>query len=182
MQLGITIPFQKFLKVKQPPYGGIDDLFFCWEAHHIKLGGRSTLFVVNANNRFATIVSCMKGYDWRQWDIIAVDAIHWALELEGFTQSEIDRYFSWAGPEEVTKTHGRKPVANMNRLIDDLWDTSVDPTYQFQPGLVHAADSQLICKAAGFEDYGCATERFREDLQRFDIARPTAKIIPFPQK
>ncbi len=42
MQLGITIPLQKYLKVKQPPYGEPIDLFFAgncmlyvlWEKEH----------------------------------------------------------------------------------------------------------------------------------------------------
>lgn len=40
MQLGITIPLQKHLKIKTLPYGEQSDLFYCWELHIIRLQGR----------------------------------------------------------------------------------------------------------------------------------------------
>ena len=43
MQLGITIPLQKYLKVKQPPYGEPIDLFFCWELHVIRFMGKKSI-------------------------------------------------------------------------------------------------------------------------------------------
>lgn len=52
MQLGLTIPLQKHLKLKSLPYGEPIDLFFCWELHIIRFQGKNALAAVNANNRF----------------------------------------------------------------------------------------------------------------------------------
>lgn len=46
MQLGITIPLQKHLKIKTLPYGEQSDLFYCWELHIIRLQGKNTLAAV----------------------------------------------------------------------------------------------------------------------------------------
>lgn len=35
MQLGITIPLQKYLNLPKKSYGEPEDLFFCWEIHRI---------------------------------------------------------------------------------------------------------------------------------------------------
>lgn len=37
MELGITIPLQKFLKLKQPLYGTCPDPLFCWDVHRVKI-------------------------------------------------------------------------------------------------------------------------------------------------
>lgn len=60
MQLGITIPLQKHLKIKTLPYGEGADLFYCWELHMIRLQGKNTLAAVNASNRFAIVLWGMK--------------------------------------------------------------------------------------------------------------------------
>jgi len=53
MELGHTIPLQKFLRIQPPPYGTDSRLFFCWELHRITLQSSDTLVAVNAGNRFA---------------------------------------------------------------------------------------------------------------------------------
>ena len=52
MQLGITIPLQKYLNLPKQSYGEPEDLFFCWEIHRILYQGRDMMIAVNANNRF----------------------------------------------------------------------------------------------------------------------------------
>ncbi|MFR1639044.1 MAG: hypothetical protein ACLSVD_07615 [Eggerthellaceae bacterium] len=50
----------------RPPYGEVDDLLFCWEAHRIALGGCDMLLLANASNRFAAF-ACMQPGEWRDW-------------------------------------------------------------------------------------------------------------------
>ena len=48
MEFGITIPMQRHVGLPRPPYGEVDDLLFCWEAHRIALGGCDMLLLANA--------------------------------------------------------------------------------------------------------------------------------------
>ena len=45
MELGITIPLQKFLKLKQPPYGTCPDPLFCWDVHRVKIANGRVLMI-----------------------------------------------------------------------------------------------------------------------------------------
>ena len=50
---------QRHVGLPRPPYGEVDDLLFCWEAHRIALGGCDMLLLANASNRFAAF-ACMQ--------------------------------------------------------------------------------------------------------------------------
>jgi hypothetical protein len=183
MEFGITIPFQKFLKVKQPPYGEALDLFFCWDCNRVLMPGGSTLFVINSSNRFAAIVSGMKGADWKKWKTIAVGAIRRSLSQADFNEKVINDYFALAGEQPViTKTHGRKSVGNMNQLIEDQWYQEPLPHPYYQDEMCWSANLKLITRAANFSGYGFASEFFQQDLERCGIGKKVAKIIPFPGK
>ena len=70
MQLGLTIPLQRFLKVHQPPYGTLCDLFYCWDLHRIILQSKETLVAVNANNRFAIVMCGMDSSAWKDYNAL----------------------------------------------------------------------------------------------------------------
>lgn len=40
MELGLTFPLQRFLKMKPPLYGTEPDRRFCWDVHNIRIRGR----------------------------------------------------------------------------------------------------------------------------------------------
>ncbi len=118
MQLGVTIPLQKFLKIPRPPYGELVDLFFCWEIHKIPDSRYSTLIAVNAFNRYALVFSGMQAKCWKHIPEIVIDGIRQALTYDGFKAEQIEIYLAAAGDPELTKTHGRKPVAGLNRAVE----------------------------------------------------------------
>ena len=172
MQLGLTIPLQKFLKMPKPPYGETTDLFFCWELHKVPDISRSTLIAVNASNRYALVFMGMKAGSWKCIEEIVIDGIEQALALEGYTPHQVESYLAAAGEPELTKTHGRKPVAGLNRTIDMLWwiDKWLDERQLFQPSMSNALNKDL-CHAAGFEgrDFEHPKEFLREDMVRLGI-------------
>jgi hypothetical protein len=43
------MPLQTFIKIKLPPYGGIADLFFCWEMHQVADLRKNTLTAANVS-------------------------------------------------------------------------------------------------------------------------------------
>ena len=172
MQFGITIPLQRFLRLPRPPYGEVDDLLFCWEAHRVQLGGRDALLAVNASNRFLA-AACMQPADWMAWEDVAVASIRGALVASGFDGREADAYLFFAGAPHVTRTHGRRPVAFLNVLVDKLLQVSprlLDAGGALQPELCRLANERIAGKAANFEGAGLAVDRFRADLQRLGIA------------
>ena len=172
MQLGITIPLQRHLRLARPPYGEPDDLAFCWEAHRAALGGCDVLLLANASNRFAAF-ACMQPGDWRDWEGVALAALRASLSACGFAKEAIEAYLFFAGAPEVVRTHGRRPVAFLNVLVGKLLplplglDAGADP---FAPDLCRRANGRMPCKAAGFEGLGLPAERFAADLARLGIA------------
>lgn len=139
MELGITIPLQKFLHLRQPPYGTCADPFFCWDVHRVKIANGKVLLVAsNASNRFIAITR-MTAATWKTWERETFGTVQDALAISGFTEEAIAAYFAAAGLPEgpyatpqddgtllVTKTHGRSSVGCMNRAIDDIWFAGVD--------------------------------------------------------
>jgi len=61
-------------------------------------------------------------------------------------------YLRAAGVPELTRTHGRREVAFLNRAWDDILslDYTVDTAAQRQPLLEQAVNS-IPCRCAGFE-------------------------------
>jgi hypothetical protein len=172
LQLGVTIPFQKFLKMKKPSYGEPTDLFFCWEIHRVTGLSRSTFIAVNASNRYALVFAGMKAASWKHIEELVVDGIWQALAGDGYSPRQIETYLAAAGEPEFTKTHGRKPVAGLNRAVDFLWfvDDPINERQLFQPHISHILNKDL-CHAAGFEgsDYGYPWKFLREDMARVGI-------------
>lgn len=175
MQLGVTIPLQKFLKIKQPPYGEPCDLAFCWEIHKVPDIGRSTLIAVNASSRYALVFCPMRAASWKRIPQVVTEGIRQAMELDGYTPAQIETYLSAAGEPQLTKTHGRRPVAGLNRAVDFLsWmDKVIDERQLFQPWWSHSINKD-ICRSAGFADtgYGYPWKFFEEDLKRLGIVEP----------
>ena len=174
MEFGITIPMQRHVGLPRPPYGEVDDLLFCWEAHRIALGGCDMLLLANASTRFAAF-ACMQPGEWRDWERSAVSALRASLAACGFAEGSIDAYLFFGGIPVVTRTHGRRPVAFMNVLVDKLLPLALplpsDEGEPFPHELCRLANEHMACKAAGFEGIGLPAERFAADLARLGIGR-----------
>ncbi len=134
MQLGITIPLQKHLKIGDLSYGAPLDLFFCWELHTIVFHGKNALVAVNANNRFFLLMTDMKAADWNAISHRFLEALRLGFSSVGYTKDQVDAYLQMAGSPVMTRTHGRKPVAGLNRAINQLMYCfeTIDPNQQYQ--------------------------------------------------
>lgn len=172
MQLGITRPLQRFLKVQQFPYGIVCDLFYCWELHRIIFQSKETLVAVNANNRFAVILCGMDAFAWKNYMNLFMDGLKRAMLSEGYTQQEIEEYFWKVGDIEITKTHGRRSVSGLNQMDNYLWNIPirVNDDMLFQPVHCHEVNRER-CKIAGYEGYNIPVECFERDMKRVGIIR-----------
>ncbi len=179
MELGITIPLQKFLKRQAPPYGVQEELFFCWDLHVVRYHGKDTLAVVNASNCFTSVMWDMRGDDWDKLENIGREAVCRGLLASGYTEEAVGRYFQAAGAARITKTHGRKPVAGLNRMVEFLQSAPAVPSWGelYQPLLCRFINSST-CRAAGFTVPG-APEAFLEmDMMRCGIVEQPGAPAP----
>lgn len=64
MELGLTFPLQRFLKMKAPDYGTQTDRRFCWDLHVIDLRGRKCLLVVHCHSRYAFVHYDAMPFQW----------------------------------------------------------------------------------------------------------------------
>lgn len=170
MQLGYTIPLQRHLKMKSPPYGSTCDLRFCWELHMLKLSGKASLIAVHGSSRYTLLLYHLRPADWKRLPELFGTELRRCLADEGFSQGGIDEYFTQAGEMEVTKTHGRRPVAFLNRAVDDLYGipVSLDGASQQQPQVIHFLN-EVICHAEGYEEYGTGREFLYRDFASLGI-------------
>lgn len=149
LQFGLTWPLQRLLHLSVP-YGLPQSHVFCWDMHCITLCGRSSLLLVHCASRYTCVRFDMTALDWERLAELAVDEIRQGLFDAGLTQGQIDRYT--ASPPELTRTHGRREVAFLNRAWEAVAaaDLLVDRSNHRQPILNNMVNNQL-CKCAGFE-------------------------------
>lgn len=191
MQLGITIPMERYLTgIKSLPRqalipergrvsghtalagGGTpgEDLVFCWELHVITWQGRKALIAVNAGNCFTVLLWNMTGLHWRQYPELVQEGIRRGFLEAGYTSEQAAAYFDMAGETVITKTHGRRPVAALNRMVEFLWRIPAQPDAKqlYQPFLSRALNQEVL-KAPGFGVYGSPEEFLEADLKKLKI-------------
>ncbi len=170
MELGITIPLQRFLKRKKPDYGGMVDLLFCWDLHNITYQGQDVLLVVNASNRFTCVMANLRRDDWENLEETAKKGIEAGLLAEGFDEETVRQYFIAAGEPWISKTHGRRPVAALNRAVERLFwmgEPLIEESW-FQKNHSNWVNEE-ICKVAGFSLRGTPREFLQSDMaQHFE--------------
>ena len=150
MELGLTWPLQRLLKTSVP-YGTEPDRFRCWDAHCITLRGWSSLLLVHCASRYTCVRFDMTPADWADLPAVAMEEIRLGLLDAGLAPERVEAYCSAAGAPILTRTHGRREVAFLNRAWDDVMaaDLLVDRSEQRQP-LLNSAVNSRPCRCAGF--------------------------------
>lgn len=166
LQFGYTIPLQKHLKMKAPPCSDSPDFRFCWEVHVLTIFRRKAIIAVNANSRYAVMLYGVKGANRKNLPEVLQREIKAAFVQEGISEFEIARYFQLAGPLEITKTHGPKAVATLNRAVDALCLVSppLDESSLYQP-LASSVMNDDYCHAPGYKDFCTPREFLLRDFQ-----------------
>ena len=160
MELGLTFPLQRFLKVKTPAYGTEPDRRLCWDLHVIDLRGRKCLLAVHCYSRYTFVRYDVPPLQWTDIPGLFREGLVESLIAAGFSQEQVEGYLQQAGPFEITRTHGRREVAFLNRAWEDVLalDLCLDPASQAQPLLDHAVNTRPS-RCAGFDGLGTGLAR-----------------------
>ena len=160
MELGLTFPLQRFLKRKPPAYGAQPDRRFCWDLHVIDLRGRRCLLAVHCHSRYTFVRFDVTPFQWADLPGLFREGLFDSLTAAGFPQAQAEAYLRRAGDTEITRTHGRREVAFLNRAWEDVLalDLCLDVASQAQPLLDHAVNTRPS-RCVGFEGLGTGLER-----------------------
>lgn len=165
MELGLTFPLQRFLKLQPPSYGIEPDRRYCWDLHKISLRGQNCLLAVHCHSRYAFVRFNVGLSLWSDLPGLFRQGLLESLLAAGYSPAQVEAYLQKAGPFWLTRTHGRREVAFLNRAWDDVvaLDTCLDPTAPLQPLLEHAVNTRPS-RCAGFAGLGTARERMAATL------------------
>lgn len=155
MELGLTFPLQRFLKAKALAYGSAADRRFCWDLHVIDLRDCKCLLAVHCHSRYTFVRYDVAPFQWADISGLFRKGLTDSLTMAGFSQEQAETYLRRAGDIEVTRTHGRREVAFLNRAWEDVLalDLCLDSTRQVQPLLDHAINTRPS-RCVGFEGLG----------------------------
>lgn len=160
MELGLTFPLQRFLKVKTPAYGTQPDRRFCWDLHVIELHGRKSLLAVHCHSRYTFVRYDVSPLQWMDISKLFREGLLESLTAAGFSQARAEEYLQRAGTFFITRTHGRREVAFLNRAWEDVLalDLCLDPASQAQPLLDRAVNTRPS-RCTGFDGLGTGLDR-----------------------
>ena len=119
MELGLTFPLQRFLKRRPPPYGAEPDRRSCWDLHVITMQGNQCLLAVHCHSRYAFVRYDVTPLQWADLPALFREGLLDSLAA-GSSQEMAANYLDRAGGIDVTRTHGRREVAFLNRAWEDV--------------------------------------------------------------
>ena len=156
MQLGLTWPLQRLLKVSVP-YGEPIRRGLCWDAHCITLHGCSSLLLVHCESRYTCVRYDLSSVDWKRLEELVWEEIRLGLLDAGIPEEWVSTYLEEAGEIQLTRTHGRREVAFLNRAWEDVLsaDLLVDQS-SYRQSLLNTAVNDRLCRCAGADDMGTA--------------------------
>ncbi len=172
MELGLTIPLIKHLKIKPPSYGISQSRLYCWELHRIPLQGKHVLLAVHCDTRYTFVRGKMTAPRWKRLPEEFEIGLTESFLAAGFAPEVVEQYLMEAGPMECTKTHGRQTVAYLNLQWDDVaaMNNLFDCNQAAQPALDQFVN-QMISAAAGYP------ERICTPIQRMQLALSNSKNL-----
>ena len=182
MEIGATKAVQERLKATQISEIKETSLVFCWDTHLAKIKRRNVLFIVNASNRYTIAMTDIEPRNWNYYAMYISRVIYGVMQEMGYSENQIRQYFKMSGDTTVTKTHGKKAVGGINRMVMDAqyFDKKLEKEAKYQWELSEFLNRD-ICQPEGFDAYGYPSELFKLDMERLGIIpkRKPAKIIDF---
>ena len=159
IELGLTIPLQRHLHIKTPPYGQEPDRRFCWDLHVIPLRGKPSLLAAHCHTRYTFVLYDLSRPEWERLPDIFLDGLRRSLSAAGFSAGAAESLWGSALPL-FTRTHGRREVAFLNRAWEDVMaaELALDEGSSGQPLLDQLVNAKPS-RCAGVEGLGSAADR-----------------------
>lgn len=172
MEIGATKAVQDRLKTTKIEESAGASLVFCCDKHLTKIKRRNVLFIVNASNRYTIAMTDIEPRNWNYYTMYISRVIHGVMQEMGYSEDQIGQYFKMSGDTTVTKTHGRKSVGGINRMVMDAqyFGKKLEKEAKYQWELSEYLNRD-ICQPEGFDAYGYPSELFKLDMERLGIAR-----------
>ena len=166
IELGLTIPLQRYLYIKALPYPREPNRRFCWNLHAIPLRGRPSLMAVHCHTRYTFVLYDLNYLEWERLPDVFLDGLRLSLSAAGFA-AETTKELCGSNPPLFTRTHGRREVAFLNRAWEDVMATelALDENSQSQPLLDQLVNAKLS-RCAGIEGLDTAARRLTEMLSQ----------------
>ena len=140
------------------------------------------MLIVNASNRYTIAMTDIESRNWNYYAMYISRVIHGVMQEMGYSEEQIRQYFKMSGYTTATKTHGRKSVGGINRMVMDAqyFGKKLEKEAKYQWELSKYLNRD-ICQPEGFDAYGYPSELFKLDMERLGIIskRKPAKIIDF---
>lgn len=136
IELGLTIPLQRHLHIKALPYNQEPGRRFCWDLHVIPLRGRPSLLAVHCHSRYTFVLYDLCPLDWARLPEVFREGLECSLSSAGLPAEAANLLCDECQPL-LSKTHGRREVAFLNRAWDDVMaaELALDESTQSQPFL-----------------------------------------------
>ena len=90
IELGLTIPLQRHLRIKTLPYGQESNRRFCWDLHVIILRGRPSLLAVHCHSRYTFVLYDLSHLDWERLPDVFRAGLERSLSAAGFPAEAAD--------------------------------------------------------------------------------------------
>ena len=128
--------------------------------------------LVHCASRYTCVRYDLSAMDWNRLAELVLEEIEQGLLDAGIPEELVTAYLQEAGEIQLTRTHGRREVAFLNRAWEDVLsaDLLVDQSSHRQPILNHAVNDRL-CHCAG-ED---GTDTAHAHLMRYFQEREQAR-------
>lgn len=167
VELGLTIPLQRHLRIKALPYGQEPDRRFCWDLHVISLRGRPSLLAVHCYTRYTFVLYDLSRLEWMRLPEVFLEGLTRSLSDAGLPLEAAECLFGGATPQ-LTRTHGRREVAFLNRAWEDVMaaDLALDKSSRSQPLLDQTVNAKPS-RCAGMDGLETATERLQETVMKY---------------
>ena len=166
IELGLTIPLQRYLYIKALPYPREPNRRFCWDLHAIPLRGRPSLLAVHCHTRYTFVLYDLNYLDWVRLPDVFLDGLRLSLSAAGFAEKTTEKLCGSERPL-FTRTHGRREVAFLNCAWEDVItaELALDESSQSQPLLEQIVNAKPS-RCAGAEGLGMAAERLADMLSQ----------------